>query len=31
VRAAGVKPLLLAALLFAWLLGAGLLFTQWLA
>jgi uncharacterized integral membrane protein (TIGR00698 family) len=30
VRAAGVKPLLLAALLFAWLLGAGLLFTQWL-
>ena len=30
VRAAGIKPLLLAALLFAWLLGAGLCLTQWL-
>lgn len=30
VRAAGIKPLLLAALLFAWLLGAGALFTHWL-
>ena len=30
VRAAGVKPLLLAALLFAWLLGAGLLLAHWL-
>ncbi|MCG3781693.1 YeiH family protein [Delftia acidovorans] len=29
VRAAGTKPLLLAALLFAWLLGAGLLFNRW--
>ena len=30
VRAAGIKPLLLAALLMAWLLGAGLLLTLWL-
>ena len=30
VRAAGIKPLLLAALLFAWLLGAGGLLTYWL-
>ena len=30
VRAAGTKPLVLAAVLFAWLLGAGLLLTQWL-
>ncbi len=29
VRAAGTKPLLLAALLFAWLLGAGLLLNRW--
>ena len=29
VRAAGTRPLLLAALLFAWLLGAGLLFNRW--
>jgi uncharacterized integral membrane protein (TIGR00698 family) len=31
VRAAGVKPLLLAAFLFAWLMGGGLLLTLWLA
>ncbi len=30
VRAAGIKPLLLAAILFAWLLGAGGLLTYWL-
>ncbi|WP_423457436.1 YeiH family protein [Ottowia sp. VDI28] len=30
VRAAGTKPLILAALLFAWLLGAGLLFNLWI-
>jgi len=31
VRAAGTKPLILAALLFAWLLGAGLLFNLWIS
>ena len=30
VRAAGTRPLVLAALLFAWLLGAGLLLNLWL-
>lgn len=30
VRAAGTKPLLLATILFAWLLGAGLLLNQWI-
>ncbi|WP_284337920.1 YeiH family protein [Comamonas sp. NoAH] len=31
VRAAGIRPLLLAAILFAWLVGGGLLLTRWLS